>query len=174
MNLIKITKSLLPLLIATLFIVAFNWQFTHIYAYLLEHFKEEKLSIIYAHLFIYSFLIFTLFLFFMNLLNILLKSKAFIATITIALFIFYGFAHEAIINNIDYFINYPLTLYGTMFMVLFIVTALVYGSYSLGILFFNRFIPFSHSLVFLFIALIYSAWFIDLFCYPISTILSKF
>ena len=174
MNLIKINKSLLPLLLATIFIIVFNWQFTHIYAYLLDHFKEEKLSMIYAHLFIYSFLVFTLFLFFMNLLNLLLKSKAFIAAIVIALFIFYGFAHEAIIHNIHYFINYPLSVYGTMFMVLFIVTTLVYGSYSLGILFFNKFVPFSHSLVFLFIALAYSAWFINLFCYPISSILTRF
>ena len=174
MNLIKINKSLLPLLLATIFIVAFNWQFTHIYAYLLEHFKEEKLSIIYAHLFIYSFLIFTLFLFFMNILNLLLKSKAFIALITISLFIFYGFAYKTIINNVSYFINYPLSTYETMFMVLFIVTTIVYSIYSLGILFFNRFIPFSHSVVFLAIALAYSAWFINLFCYPISTILTKF
>jgi len=174
MNLTKITKSLLPLLLATLFIVAFNWQFTHIYAYLLDHFKEGKLAIIYAHLFIYSFLIFTLSLFFMNLFNLLLKSKVFIGTITIALFLFYGFTHEAIINNIHYFINYPLSVYSTMFMVLFIVTTMVYGCYNLALLFFNRFVPFSHSLVFLSIALVYSAWFINLFCYPISSILTRF
>ena len=174
MNLIKINKLLLPLLLASIFIIAFNWQFTHIYAYILDHFKEEKLTIIYAHLFIYSFLVFTLFLFFMNLLNLLLQSKTFISAIIITLFIFYGFTYEVIMHNIHYFINYPLSVYGTMFMVLFIVTTLVYGSYSLGILFYNRFVPFSHSLVFLFIALAYSTWFINLFCYPISSILTRF
>jgi len=174
MNLSTIKKSLLPLLLATIFIVAFNWQFTHVYAYLIEHFREEKLSTLYAHLFIYTFLVFTIFLFFMNTLNLLLKSKTFISTIVIALFIFYGFAHEAIINPLQYFINYPLSTYGTMFMILFVVTTLVYGLYSVSILFFNRFIPFSHSLIFLYIALAYSIWFIDHFCYPISTILTRF
>jgi len=174
MNLTKITNSLLPLLLATLFIVAFNWQFTHLYSYLLEHFKEGKLSVIYAHLLIYSFLIFTLSLFFMNLFNTLLKSKVFIGTVTIALFLFYGFTYEAMMSNILYFTNYPLSVYGTMFMVLFIVTTLIYGCYNLVLLFFNRFIPFSHSLIFLSIALVYSAWFINLFCYPISTILTRF
>ena len=174
MNLTKITNSLLPLLLATIFIVAFNWQFTHVYAYLIEHFREEKLSILYAHLFIYTFLVFTLSLFFMNLVNLILKSKTFIATIVVTLFIFYAFSYEAVIDALQYFINYPLSSYGTMFMILFVVTTLVYGSYSIGILFFNRFIPFSHSLVFLAIALAYSAWFIELFCYPILTILTKF
>jgi len=174
MNLKIIEKSLLPLLLATIFIVAFNWQFTHVYAYLIEHFREEKLSTLYAHLFIYSFLVFTLFLFFMNALNLLLKSKLFIATIVIALFIFYGFSYEAIIDALKYFINYPLTVYGTMFMILFVVTTLVYASYSLGIVFFHKFVPFSHSLVFLYIAIGYSAWFINLYCYPISSILTRF
>jgi len=174
MYLTKITNSLLPLLLATVFIVAFNWQFTHLYAYLIEHFREEKLSTLYAHLFIYTFLVFTLSLFFMNLVNLILKSKTFIATIVVTLFIFYAFSYEAVIDALQYFINYPLSSYGTMFMILFVVTTLVYGSYSIGILFFNRFIPFSHSLVFLAIALAYSAWFIELFCYPILTILTKF
>jgi len=174
MNLLTIKQALLPLLFATIFIVAFDWQFTHIYAYLIEHFKEEKLSTLYAHLFIYTFLVFNVFLFLMNLINLFLKSKTFIGAIIIVLFIFYGLVHEAIINPLTYFINYPLSSYEIMFMILFVVTTLVYGLYSLGILFFNRFIPFSHSLLFFYIALAYSAWFIHHFCYPISTILTRF
>ena len=174
MNLKIIEKSLLPLLLATIFIVAFNWQFTYVYTYLIEHFREEKLSILYAHLFIYTFLVFTVFLFFMNVFNHLLKSRAFIATICIALFIFYGFSYEAIVNTLQYFINYPLTINKLMLMVLFVVTTLIYGSYSLLIVFFNKLVPFSHSFVFLLISLAYSAWFINLYCYPITTILTKF
>jgi len=174
MNLLTIKQTLLPLLLATIFIVAFDWQFTNVYPYLIEHFKEEKLSILYAHLFIYTFLVFSVFLFLMNLINLFLKSKIFISTIIIVLFIFFGFAHEAIINPLTYFINYPLSSYETMFMILFVVTTLVYGLYSLGILLFNRFIPLSHSLVFFYITLAYSAWFIHHFCYPISTILTRF
>ena len=174
MNLKIIEKSLLPLLLATIFIVAFNWQFTHIYTYIIEHFREEKLSTLYAHLFIYTFLVFTVFLFFMNLFNHLLKSKVFITVLCIALFIFYALAYEPIINTLQYFINYPLTVYGTMFMVLFVVSTFIYGSYSLAIVLLNKRVPFSHSLVFLSIGLVYSAWFINLYCYPIFTILTKF
>jgi hypothetical protein len=174
MNLKIMEKSLLPLLLATIFIVAFNWQFTYSYTYLIEHFKEEKLSTLYAHLFIYTFLVFTVFIFFMNLLNLLFKSKVFIAVICIALFIFYAFSYESIIDPLQYFINYPLTVNGLMFMVLFIVSTFIYGSYSLSIVFFNKFVLFSHSLVFLLIGLAYSAWFINLHCYPIATILTRF
>ena len=174
MNLKIIEKSLLPLLLATIFIVAFNWQFTYVYTYLIEHFRDEKLSTLYAHLFIYTFLVFTVFLFFMNILNHLLKSKVFIAVICIALFIFYAFAYEPIIDTLRYFLNYPLTVYGTMFMVLFVVSTLIYGSYSLGIVLFNKIVPFSHSLVFFYIGIAYSAWFINHHCYPISTILTRF
>ena len=174
MNLKIIEKSLLPLLLATIFIVAFNWQFTYVYSYLIEHFREEKLSTLYAHLFIYTFLVFTIFLFLMNLVNHLLKSKAFIALICIALLLFYGLAHKPIVNTLQYFINYPLTVYGTMFLVLFVVTTMIYASYSVSIIFFNKFIPLNHSFVFLFIGLSYSIWFINLYCYPILTILTRF
>lgn len=174
MNLKIIEKSLLPLLLASIFIVAFNWQFTYIYTFLIEHFREEKLSTLYAHLFIYSFLVFTIFLFFMNVFNLLLKSKIFIAVIVITLFIFYGFSYIPILDTLKYFINSPQTVNDTMFMVLFVVTTFMYASYSLIIVFFNKLVPFSHSFVFLFIGTAYSAWFINHYCYPILTILSKF
>jgi hypothetical protein len=174
MNLKITKKSLLLLFLATMFIVAFNWQFTYIYTYLIEHFQKEKLSTLYAHLFIYTFFTFTLFLFFINLLNHLFKSKIFIAVIAIFLFLFYAFSYEIILDPLKYFKNYPLSDNELMLMVLYVVSTFIYGSYSLGILFFNKLIPFLHSLVFLLIGLTYSVWFIDLYCYPISTILTRF
>ncbi|CAA6817864.1 MAG: Unknown protein [uncultured Sulfurovum sp.] len=174
MNLKIIEKSLLPLFLATIFIVAFNWQFTYIYTYLIEHFKDEKLSTLYAHLFIYSFLVFSIFLFFMNLLNQLLKSKVFIIVISIMLFSFYGLSYKVIYNNVNYFIQYPLTDQQLTLMVLFIVSTFIYGLYSLSISLFNKFVPMLHSFVFLLITLSYSVWFINLYCYPIRTILSQF
>lgn len=174
MNLKIIQKSLLPLLLATLFIVAFHWQFTHIYAYLIEYFKDQKLSTLYSHLFIYSFLVFSLFLFLMNSINHFLKSKVFIVVITIMLFTFYGFSYEVFYDSIQYFINYPLTINGLMLMVLFIVSMVTYALYSMFITLFNRFIPFTHSLLFFLISLSYSAWFINLYCYPINTIFNQF
>lgn len=174
MNLKIIEKSLLPLFLATIFIVAFNWQFTYTYTFLIEHFREDKLSTLYAHLFIYSFLVFTIFLFFMNLINHIYKSKIFIVSICIALLIFYGFSYEPIINTLKYFITYPLTTKGIMFMILFVVSTFIYGIYSLSIVFFNKFVPFSHSFIFLGLSLAYSVFFVNFYCYPISTILTKF
>lgn len=174
MNLKITKKSLLLLFLATIFIVAFNWQFTYIYPYLIEHFRDEKLSILYAHLFIYIFLVFIVFLFSMNLLNHLFKSKIFITVIAFTLFMFYGFSYEIILAPLKYFKDYPLSDNELMLMVFFVVTILIYGSYSFIIVFFNKLVPFSHSLVFLFIGLTYSAWFINLHCYPISTILTRF
>ncbi len=174
MNIKIIEKSLLPLFLAAIFIVAYTWQFTHVYAFLIEHFKDEKLSFLYAHLFIYAFLIFTVFLFIMNFFNILIKSPVFITIIVISLFTFHTFTYETFLNSSQYFINYPLSVNETMLLILFIVTTIIYGIYTVGILFFNTFIPFSHSFVFLIIALSYSAWFINSYAYPISEILTKF
>lgn len=174
MNFKIIEKALLPLFLATIFIVAFHWQFIKIYAYFIEHFTQEKLSTLYAHLFIYSFLSFTLFLFFMNLVNQFLKSKLFIIIITLMLLTFYGLSYETFYDPIKYFMNYPLTINGLMAMVLFLVSTLMYTLYSLFITLFNKFIPLSHSLIFLSISLAYSAWFINFYCYPISTILTQF
>ncbi|CAA6799491.1 MAG: Unknown protein [uncultured Sulfurovum sp.] len=175
MNFKIVEKSLLPLLLATIFIVAFHWQFTKIYNFLIEHFTEEKLSILYTHLLIYSFLVFSIFLFFMNLFNnLLIKSKVFIVTIVISMFGFYAFSYETFLANINYFIQYPLSTNETMLMVLFVISILFYGLYSIGILLFNKFIPFSHSLVFLLISLSYALWFIQQHAYPILTILTKF
>lgn len=175
MNITLIEKSILPFFFAILFIIAFYWQFIYTYAFLIEHFKESKLSSLYAHLLIYSFLVFSTFLFLMNIINnLILKSKVFITTIVISLFIFYGFSYEVLLSSLTFFISYPLSTYATMFLVLFVVSTVIYGIYTLGTLIFNKFIPFGHSLVFLFIAIMYGAWFIDFHAYPIEQIHSKF
>ncbi|CAA6802819.1 MAG: Unknown protein [uncultured Sulfurovum sp.] len=174
MNLKIIEKALLPLILATLFIIVFNWQFIASYAYFIEYFREEKLSTLYAHLFIYSFLSFTIFLFLMNLLNQLIQSKVFIGTISVMIFAFYGLSYEVLYAPIKYFIEYPLSINGLSLMVLFIVSSFIYGVYSLMSILFKYFVPFSHSFIFLLFSLGYSAWFINLYCYPISTILTKF
>ncbi len=171
----KIVENSLPsLIIATIFIVAFTWQFPYIYQFLIETFKEERLSILYSHLFLYTFLTFTLFLFLINLTNYFLKSKIFIITTTLSIFIFYSLIYQAIVDILQYFITYPLTIKELLLMVLFIVTTFIYGSYSLMITLFNKFIPLSHSLIFFLISILYSAWFIHLYCYPIPTIMTKF
>jgi len=175
MNIKIIEKSLLPFFLAIIFLIAFTWQFTYVYAFLINHFTHEKLSILYAHLFIYGFLIFNIFLFMMNTLNgLFIKSKVFIATIVMTLFVFYGFSYQTFLSNLNYFIDYPISINETMFMVLFIVSSLIYGLYTLGILFFNKLVPFSHSIIFLLMAFSYAIWFINTYAYPISEIVTKF
>jgi hypothetical protein len=59
-------------------------------------------------------------------------------------------------------------------MILFMVGTLGYSFLSMGILFFKKIIPYSYILIFTLLALAYSAWFIDTYCYPIEDIFSKF
>ena len=168
MNL-KISKqSLIALFLATVFSVAFNWQFTYIYTFIIEYSKEVKLSTLYTHLFIYSFLVFTLFLFLMNLVNFFFKSKVFITTIVLSLFLFYISSHIIYLDSIKYFLNYSNSDEESMFIILFIISTLVYGIYSLIVTLIQKRVPMFHSLVFMIFALAYSAWFIDTHAYPIN------
>ena len=170
-----IEKSILPLFFSTLIVGLFYWQFTYLYAYIIEKFTNDKLSTLYAHLFIYIFLVHILFVSINNLLNyFLIKSKLFIAVSIIAILVFYTLSYAVLDDVTNYFISYPLSDNALMGMVLFIVGTFSYSLYSLGILLFKNSIPLIHILVFSLLALVYSAGFIDTYCYPISEILTKF
>ena len=172
MNLKLLEKAFIPLLLATIFIVAFELQFPRLYKYLIEHFKDEKLSILYAHLFIYSFLILSLFSYFLTLINnFLIKSHIFIGFGMLILLIFYGLSYRVFIDTLNYFINYPLSKNSIMGMILFIVSTFSFILYSLALSITKRVIPFSHATLFLLFAILYSAFFIDKYCYPISDIM---
>lgn len=168
MNLKIIKQSLPALFLATIFIVAFNWQFSTIYTFLIEHSKEVKLSTLYTHLFIYSFSVFTLFLFLMNLLNFFLKSRAFIMTIVLSLFLFIVASHQIYLDNIKYFLEDSSSSEETMGMILFIISTLIYAIYSLIITLIQKHVPMLHSLIFLIFSVAYSAWFIEAHAYPIN------
>jgi len=175
MNLKIIEKSLLPIFLATLIVVAFNWQFTHIYKFLIEHFTSSKLSILYSHLFIYTFLILTIFTFLITIINhFTIKSKLFVATSIIMLLFFYLFSYQIFGDTFNYFIHYPFSTNAIMGMVLFVVGTLAYSLYAIVILLTKHFIPLSHTFTFLFLAFIYAALFINHYCYPISEIMTKF
>ena len=172
MNLQLLEKAFIPLLLTTLFIVAFELQFSQIYAYLIEQFKDVKLSTLYAHLFIYSFLSISLFSYLLTLFNnFLIKSYLFIGISMLMLLIFYGLSYQIFIDNIKYFINYPLSNNAIMGMILFIVSSFGFVIYSLTFAIIKRLIPFSHATFFFLFATLYSAFFIDKYCYPISEIM---
>ena len=175
MNLKIIEKSLLPLFLATLIVIAFNWQFTQIYPFLVEHFTSSKLSILYSHLFIYTYLSLAIFTFITTVFNhYFVKSKLFVAVALISILLFYVFSYQILGDVFGYFINVPLSSNAIMGMVLFIVGTISYTLYALGVLFTQRFMPLSHAFIFLFLALIYAALFINHYCYPISEIMTKF
>jgi len=175
MNLNLIEKSIIPLFLATLLIGGFYWQFPIIYALIIETFTEDKLSILYSHLLIYTFLVLILFIFFINTLNhFFIKSKVFVAVVIVSLLIFYTLSHHIIYDTFQYFLFLQLSENMVMGLTLFIVTTVGYTFYSLFLLLFNKFVPLFHSIILMLIALIYSLFFIDTYCYPISEIVHKF
>ncbi len=175
MSINLIEKTLLPLFVATLLIGGFFWQFSTIYPFLIDNFSSEKLSILYAHLIIYTFLVLILFTSFSNLLNhFILKSKIFIAVTLLVFLMFYTLSNAVIRDLFHYFLNLPLSEDALMGLVLFMVTTIGYALYSLVLLFFNRFIPLSHISIFTLLGLCYSALFINSYAYPILDILTKF
>ena len=172
----QIQKSIIPLFISTLIIGLFYWQFTKVYPYIIQHFTEDKLSILYAHLLVYIFLIQTLFISLVNLINnLILRSKVFVLVTIFVLLIFYTLSFSIIKDILQYFmISNPLEENVLIGMMFFVVGTLLYSLYSMGILFVRKVIPYTHILVFTLLALIYGSWFIDTYCYPIAEFLSKF
>lgn len=77
-------------------------------------------------------------------------------------------------NSIRYFLDYPLSNNAIMFMIVFIVSTLIYSLYTLVILFFTTFVPLSHAFIFLCFSLVYAIWFIHTYGYPLSIVLEKY
>ena len=174
MNIKIIEKSLLPLFFATLIVITFHWQFTHIYPYLIEHFKSDKLLTLYSHLFIYTFLTLTIFIFFVTITNqYIIKSKFFVTITIVTLLIFYLFSHNTLGDIFNYFIVYPFSTNSIMGMVLFAVGTIAYSLYTLISMFLKTAIPLSHSLIFTALSIGYSAIFINQYCYSIFEIIDK-
>ncbi len=174
MNLKLLKKYFIPLLLTTIFIIAFELQFPYTYSYLIEHFKDEKLSVLYAHLFIYSFFILSLFSFFLILINnFLIKSYFFIGLSMFMLLVFYGLSSGVFIDSLNYFIEYPLSSNAIMGMILFVVSTFSFVLYSLTFSIIKKTIPLSHAMLFFLFSLIYSAYFINKYCYSISEIITR-
>jgi hypothetical protein len=175
MSIILIKKSIIPLLVATVLLGGFFWQFTTIYSFLIENFKESSLYILYSHLTIYTFLVFILMVSFINLLNhFLLKSKIFIAITLATLLLFYTISYDVFADLFHYFLNVPLSEESFMGLIIFTVMTFSYALYSLFLLLLNRFIPLIHILIFTLLGIFYSALFINAHCYPILEIADKF
>ena len=176
MNLKLIQQSIIPLFLSTLVIALFYWQFTKIYPFIIEHFTDNKLSILYAHLLIYIFLVHLLFVSATNLLNnLIVKSKFFVIVTILVLLIFYALSFPILKDTLEYFmVSNPLSENSILGMIFFVIGTIGYSLLSMGILFFKKAIPYSYIIVFTLLSLAYSTWFIDAYCYPIGEIQSKF
>jgi len=165
----SIIKFIPALLYSIVFLWLFYWQFIYIYDFIINHFSTEKLSVLYAYLFIYLFGVPIITLSFINILHkYLLKSKPFVVTIATTLLIFYGLSFTEFYHVIEYFIHYPLTFNTIMGMISFIVLSLGYTLYSMSILFFKESMPLSHIIVFLLIGILYTLLFIEQYGIPFS------
>jgi len=175
MSLKLIQQSIIPLFLTTFFIGLFYFQFQYIYPFIIENFRDAPLLFVYSHLFLYIFLVLVLFTSLINLINhFILKSKIFITLNMFVILLFYLFFSSAILDILNYFISYPFNENSIMGIILFMVASFGYTLYSVGILFFNRFIPLSHIFVFILFSLVYTAFFIDIYCYPIEDFFNKF
>ena len=174
MSLKLIQQSVIPLFLATFFIGLFYLQFIYFYPFIIENFRESPLFLLYAHLFIYLFLVQVLFTTLVNLLNnFIIKSKVFVAVSLLLLLIFYLLTFSNTKDILTYFLDYSFSDNAIMGIILFMVTTFGYTLYSTIVLFFNRFIPLSHLLIFLIITLFYAGAFIDSYCYPIEELFHK-
>lgn len=176
MNLKLFQQSIIPLLFTTLIVALFYWQFTNVYPFIIEHFTNDKLSVLYAHLLIYIFFIHLLFVSLANLINnLFVQSKVFLITTVMVLIIFYALVYPILKDILEYFIvANPLSENAIIGMLFFVVGTIGYSLFSMGILFLRNTIPYSHVLIFTLLSLAYSAWFINSYCYPIEEFLSKF
>ena len=175
MSINLIQKSIIPLIFATLFVGGFFWQFIKVYPFLIEKFTEDKLSTLYSHLFIYSFLSLILFTSLINFFNhFFLKSKLFIGVVLLPITLFYLLSYSSYVKIFDYFLNYFLSQNIIQGIILFVLLSFIYVLYSLSILFLNKFIPLLSVFIFSLLGMVYSILFIDNYCYPIRDILIKF
>jgi len=164
----SIIKFIPALLYSIVFLGLFFWQFISVYGFIIDHYKESKLFILYGYLFVYLFGVSIVAVTLINLIHrYLIKSIAFVTISIITLLIFYGLSFSDSYHIIDYFISYPLPSDSIMGMIFFIVLSVIYSLYSIGILFFKESIPLSHIVIFLGVGTAYSVGFIHYYCMPL-------
>ncbi len=164
----SIIKFIPALLYSIVFLGLFYWQFISIYGFIIDHYKESKLFILYGYLFIYLFGVPIVAVTLINMIHkYLIRDIAFVIVNIVTLLIFYGLSFSDFYHIIDYFVSHPLPSESITGMVFFIVLSLIYSLYSIGILFFKESIPLSHIVIFLGIGTLYSIGFIHYYCIPL-------
>jgi len=168
MNFESVIKYIFSLFLSILFLGLFYFQFLTLYSFIIDYFIHDKLFTLYAHLFIYIFLVHLLFVSLVNFANhYFIQSKVFILINVVTLLIFYLFIGSKLGYILKYFLYYFTSQETILGMILFMVTIIGYSFYSLFVLLFDKGMPLLHMLLFLLIGLFYSIKFIDSYCYDV-------
>ena len=163
-----IVKFIPALLYSIAFLGLFYWQFLFVYDFIIHNFTQSKLFVLFGYLYIYIFFIPIVAISMINLLQkYFIKVKSFVIITVITLLIFYILSFDDFYHIIDYFIKFPLSSTTIMSMIFFIILSLGYALYSLGLLYFKDSMPISYIMIFLFLGLFYSIWFIHNYCVPL-------
>jgi len=164
----SIIKFIPSLLYSIVFLAIFYWQFLFVYDFIIHNFTKSRLFVLSGYLYIYTFLIPIIAISIINLLKkYIIKEKSFVVITVVALLSFYILAFDDFYHIIEYFIKFPLSSITITGMIFFIILSLGYSLYSLGILYFKDSMPISHILIFLFLGVFYSVWFIHYYCQPL-------
>ena len=164
----SIIRFIPSLLYSIVFLGLFYWQFISVYGSIIEHYRESKLFILYGYLFVYLFGVPLVTVSLINILHkYLIKNIAFVVVSIATILIFYGLSFGQFYHIIDYFIDYSLPYDSILGMIFFIILSIIYGVFSIAILFFKKTIPLFYIVIFLGIGTVYSISFIHYYCMPL-------
>ena len=169
----SLTKSMPALIMSTLLLALFYWQFNYMYKEIINYFREERLSLMFSYLFIYLFGIHIITMTLANLLHYIIKHPAFVFIVGITLLIFYGFSLKEFYYIIEYFIQYPLPYSDIVGIIFFIILTFGYTFYSIAILFFKRAIPILHIAIFSFVGIGYALYFSNQYGMPLKQLITR-
>ena len=168
----KIVKFIPSLIYTVLILGIFYWQFNTIFSTIIESFKEERLLTLYSYLFIYLFGVYIFTIGVINLLHYsLLHNRLFVQLSSLTLLLFYGFSFQEFYHIIEYFMEYPLSSNSIIGVFFFMFLSFGYSLYSIIILLFKEYMPLSHILLFLLLALLYALYFIHSYGTPMEKML---
>jgi len=169
----SLTKSIPALIMSTLLLALFYWQFNYMYKEIINYFREEKISLMFSYLFIYLFGIHIITITLANLLHYIIKHPAFVFIVGVTLLIFYGFSFKEFYYIIEYFIQYPLPHSDIVGIIFFIILTFGYTLYSIAILFFKRDIPILHIAIFSFVGIGYALYFSTQYGMPLKKLIAQ-
>ena len=168
-----LTKSIPALIMSTLLLALFYWQFNYMYKEIINYFREERISSMFSYLFIYLFGIHIITMTLTNLLHYIIKHPAFVSIVGVTLLIFYGLLFKEFYYIIEYFIQYPLPYRDIMGIIFFMILTFGYTLYSIAILFFKRAIPILHIAIFSFVGIGYALYFSSQYGMPLKKLITK-